>query len=69
MNVQTIMIIGGVALVITATIGVIALLKAQKTKKDLEDFVKLAHERGWIKVEPAQASATTAEQPAAAKKA
>lgn len=56
MNTQTFIIVGGVALLITATVAVIALLKAQKTKKDLEDFVKLAHERGWIKVEPAPAA-------------
>ena len=65
MNTQTIIIVGGVALLITATISVIALLKSRKNQKDLEDFVKLAHERGWIKVEPAEASAP-AEKPAAA---
>lgn len=51
MNTQTIIIVGGVALLITATVSVIALLKAQKNRKDLESFIKTAKENGWIKVE------------------
>lgn len=60
MNTQTILIIGGVAVIITATVATIALLKSRRTQKDLEDFVKMARERGWIKVEPAETAGAPA---------